>query len=323
MFTLQDFDAAAEVIYRTMAPTPQYAWPLLAEATGAEVWVKHENMTPTGAFKVRGGILYMDRLMRAKPDAKGVASATRGNHGQSLAFAARRAGIGCTIIVPMGNSPEKNAAMRGFGAEVIEAGDDFDAAKALVAGVAAERGYEMVPSFAPDLVLGVGTYARELFTAAPDLDTVYVPIGLGSGICGVIEARDAMGLDTKVVGVVTEGAPAYARSFEKGEIVVSDKAETFADGVAVRGPSPDAFDIIRKGADRVICVPDSLVAEAIRTYFSTIHAVAEGAGAVPLAGLLAERDRMAGRKVGVILSGQNIDMPWFRTVLEGGIPCAA
>ena len=230
MLSLQDVEDAAAIVYAAMPPTPQYAWPLLAGRTGCEVWVKHENHTPTGAFKVRGGLVYMDRLKRDGREVAGVISATRGNHGQSIALAAARAGIAATIVVPEGNSVEKNAAMRAFGAELVEAGHDFDAARETAMQLAGERGLSMVPSFHRDLVCGVATYALELFRAAPLLDTVYVPIGLGSGICGTIAMRDALGLSTKVVGVVSTEAPAYALSFAAGKVVPTNSADTMADG---------------------------------------------------------------------------------------------
>ena len=296
-----------------MAPTPQYAWPLLAARTGCEVWVKHENHTPTGAFKLRGGLVYFDRHRSAR----GVICATRGNHGQSVAYAGRRCGAAVTIVVPLGNSTEKNAAMRGFGATLIEHGRDFDEARLEAERLARERNLDWVPSFHPDLALGVATYAHELLRARPELHTVYVPIGLGSGICGVIRTRDLLGCDARVVGVQSELAPAYARSFAAGRVVATESADTFADGMATRVPDPDAFEIIRKGAERVVTVSESEIAVAMRAYFTDTHNVAEGAGAAPLAALLKEREAMRGRKVGVILSGGNIDLAVFRQVVAG------
>ena len=225
-----------------MPPTPQFAWPLLRQRTGVDVVVKHENHTPTGAFKVRGGLVYADRLKRERPDVKGVITATRGNHGQSLAFACARAGVPCTVVVPFGNSTEKNAAMRAFGAELIEHGRDFDEARERAVEIAAERGFEYGKSFDKDLVLGVATYAHELFTAEPELDAVYVPIGLGSGICGVIGARDALGRKTRVIGVVSERANTYRLSLDAGRLVPTNSALTFADGMAVRVPDAQALD---------------------------------------------------------------------------------
>ena len=318
MLSLSEIENAAGIVYAAMPPTAQYAWPLLALRAGCEVWVKHENHTPIGAFKVRGGLVYMDRLKRRDPAVKGVASATRGNHGQSIALAAARAGIAATIVVPQGNSVEKNAAMRAFGAELVEAGHDFDAARDAAIRLAAERGLTMVPSFHRDLVAGVASYALELFRTAPPLDTVYVPIGLGSGVCGVIAVRDALGLATKVVGVVSTGAPAYALSFAAGKVVPTNSADTMADGMAVRGPDAEALDMILKGAERIVQVSDAEVMEAMRAYYADTHQVTEGAGAATLAALMQERDRMKGRKVGLILSGGNIDKALYLRALAAG-----
>ena len=318
MLSLSDIENAAGIVYAAMPPTAQYAWPLLGLRTGCEVWVKHENHTPIGAFKVRGGLVYMDRLKRRAPGLKGVVSATRGNHGQSIALAAARNGIAATIVVPQGNSVEKNAAMRAFGAELIEAGHDFDAARDAAIRLAAERGLTMVPSFHRDLVAGVASYALELFRAAPPLDTVYVPIGLGSGLCGTIAARDALGLSTKVVGVVSTGAPAYALSFAAKKVVPTNSADTMADGMAVRGPDAEALEIILKGCDRIVQVSDDEVMEAMRAYYTDTHQITEGAGAAALAALMQERDGMKGRKVGLILSGGNIDKPVYLRALAGG-----
>ncbi|OJU42600.1 MAG: hypothetical protein BGN99_26295 [Alphaproteobacteria bacterium 65-37] len=315
MLSLKDVEDAAAIVMAAMLPTAQYAWPLLAGRTGCEVWVKHENHTPTGAFKVRGGLVFMDRLKHERPGLKGVISATRGNHGQSIALAAARAGTAATIVVPHGNSVEKNAAMRAFGAELVEAGHDFDAAKETAMHLADERGLAMVPSFHRDLVRGVATYALELFRGAPALDTVYVPIGLGSGICGTIAVRDALGLATKVVGVVSTEAAAYALSFAARKVVATNSANTMADGMAVRVPDPEALEIILKGADRIVQVSDAEVGAAMRAYYEDTHQLTEGAGAASLAALLQERERMKGRRVGLILSGGNIDRPLYLKVL--------
>lgn len=317
MLSLQELEKAAAIVHGAMLPTPQYAWPLLAARTGCEVWVKHENHTPTGAFKVRGGLVYLERLKQRAPETKGVISATRGNHGQSIALAARRTGIAATIVVPHGNSREKNAAMRAFGAELFEAGHDFDAAKGTAMRLAGERGLTMVPSFHCDLVAGVASYALELMRSAPPLDTIYVPIGLGSGICGVIAVRDALGLSTKVVGVVSTEAPAYALSFAAKKVVATNSANTMADGMAVRGPDAKALDIILKGADRIVQVSDTEVAAAMRAYYEDTHQLTEGAGAAPLAALLQEREKMKGKKAGVILSGGNIDRDVYLRALVG------
>jgi threonine dehydratase len=320
MFALADLESVLPTVRAVMPPTPQYAWPLLAKRTGVEVIVKHENHTPIGAFKVRGGISYFDRLKRERPHVAGVVTATRGNHGQSLAFAGARAGVPVTLVVPHGNSVEKNAAMRSFGAELIEHGRDFDEAKDRAAAIAAERGYEFGPSFHRDLVLGVATYAYELFTAISDLDTVYVPIGLGSGICGLIGVRDALGLRTRIVGVVSERANCYPLSLAAGRAVPTNAALTFADGMAVRNPDPAALEIIRRGAERVVELSEDEIAEAIRVLFSDAHCLAEGAGAAALAALIKERDRLQGRRAAVIVTGQNIDRPWMATVLSGATP---
>ncbi len=313
---------AAALVHRQMSPTPQYAWPLLAEATGAEVWVKHENHGPTGAFKVRGGITYIDWLRRTQPDCAGVVTATRGNHGQSQARAARAAGLRALIYVPHGNSVEKNAAMRAFGAELEEHGQDFDEAREEAYRVAGVEGLHIVPPFHRELVRGVATYALEFFTARPDLHTVYVPIGCGSGICGVIAARDALGLDTQVVGVVSAHAATAKLSAEAGRLIPTDSCRTFADGMSVRVPVQEALDIYGPGTERIVAVTDDEVADAIRLYYRATHNLAEGAGAAPLAALMQEREAMRGRKVGVILSGGNIDTDWFLTVMQGGVPSA-
>ena len=311
---------ATALVHSQMPPTPQYAWPTLSNRLGATVWVKHENHTPTGAFKIRGGITFIDWLRRAHPEARGIVTATRGNHGQSQARAARAAGLRAKIFVPHGNSVEKNAAMRAFGAELVEVGADFDAAREAAGRAAAEEDLFMVPPFHEELMRGVATYAFELFTAKPDLDTVYVPIGCGSGICGVITARDALGLGTRVVGVVSEHAQTAKLSVERGTLTPTESAATFADGMAVRVPVKAAYDIYATGAERIVTVSDDAVAEAIRVYFQDTHNLAEGAGAAPLAALMQDRARMQGKEVGVILCGGNIDTDWMRTVLSGGTP---
>ncbi len=320
MFTLGELENVIPLVRASVPPTPQYAWPLLKALTGVEVVVKHENHTPIGAFKVRGGIVYFDRLKRERSQGTGIVTATRGNHGQSLAFAGAHAGIAVTIVVPHGNSIEKNAAMQSFGAKLIEYGRDFDEAKEGAIRIAAEHGLEYAPSFHRDFVIGVATYAHELFSAVDDLDTVYVPIGLGSGICGIMGTRDALGLRTKVVGVVSAAANSYLRSFTAGQIVSTNSALTFADGMAVRVPDATALEVIRKGAERIVEVTDDEISEAIRTIYSATHNCAEGAGAAALAALFKERTRLQGRRAAVILTGQNIDREWMRIVLAGGTP---
>ena len=320
MFSASEIEAAHRLVTRTVSPTPQYAWPQLGERAGAEVWVKHENHTPTGSFKVRGACTFIDWLVRTRPESAGIITATRGNHGQGQARAATAAGLRAAIYVPHGNSVEKNAAMKSFGAELVEFGHDFDEAKDEVLRVAEEEGLTFVPPFHKELVRGVSTYAYELLTAVPDLDTLYVPVGCGSGICGCIAARDALGRATKIVGVVSEHAQTVKLSVEAGHPVETNSARTFADGMAVRVPVKDALAIYGAGAERIVTVSEAQIAEAIRVYYRDIHNLAEGAGAAPLAALLRDGDRMAGRKVAVILTGGNIDTDWFLTVMSGGVP---
>ncbi|HEY1240675.1 MAG TPA: threonine dehydratase [Bryobacteraceae bacterium] len=313
---LESLEAAAERIRQVIPPTPQICWPLLCARTGAEVWVKHENHTPVGAFKIRGGILYMEELVRREPKIRGVIAATRGNHGQSVAFGAARAGLRAVVVVPHGNSREKNAAMRGLGAELIEYGRDFQEAYEHSTGLAESQRLHMVQSFAPALVTGVATYALELFRAVAGLDAVYVPIGMGSGICGTIAVRDALGLKTEIVGVVAAGAPAYALSFAAGRPVATDTADTIADGIACRVPDPEALEVIRRGAARIVTVTDDEIRSAMRDLFTDTHNVAEGAGAAALAALLQERESVRGRRVAIILSGGNIDRDLFASILS-------
>ena len=319
-----DLAAAARVVYAAMPPTPQYRWPLVEAATGVETWVKHENHTPAGAFKVRGGLVYFDRLARGR--LSGVVTATRGNHGQSVGFAAGRHGVPAVVVVPRGNGREKNAAMRALGVELVEEGDDFQASVEAADRIAAERGWHRLPSLHRDLVAGVGTYAVELFRAAPDLDTVYVPIGLGSGACGLLAARSALGARARVVGVVSAHAPAYARSLAAGRAESHPVSTVLADGMACRTPVPAALDALagRSGApglDRVVEVTDDDVAAAMRLLFSATHNVAEGAGAAATAALLRERERdpalVDGRRVAVVLCGGNVDADVFAAVLAG------
>jgi threonine dehydratase len=320
MFTLAELESVMPFVRASVPPTPQYAWPLLQAHTGVDVIVKHENHTPVGAFKVRGGLVYFDRMKREQPHVKGIVTATTGNHGQSLAFAGARAGVGVTIVAPHGNSTEKNGAMRALGAELVEHGRDFDEAKEQAVRIAQERGLEFAPSFHRDFVVGVATYAHELFTAIDEIDAVYVPIGLGSGICGVIGTRDLLGLKTRIVGVVAATANAYRLSVAAGHVVHTNSALTFADGMAVRVPDAAALDVIRRGTERIVEVSDDEIAEAIRILYSATHTCAEGAGAAALAALMKERERLQGRRAAVIVSGQNIDRSLMQTVLAGGTP---
>ena len=323
--TLFDLDGLAQaraVVGKVMHPTPQYCWPQLSARAGCEVWVKHENHTPTGAFKVRGGLVYLDELQRGPGLPSGMITATRGNHGQSIPFAAARHGVPVTVLVPEGNSVEKNQAMVGWGAELVIFGQDFDVARIEAERLAEAEDLLFAPSFHPALVRGVATYAYEVFTAVHDLDTVYVPIGMGSGICALITVRDLLGLQTEIVGVVSIEAAAMAMSLEAGKIVETNSANTFADGVACRVPMPEPFAIIQSGAARIVRVTEYAVADAMRAIYSGTHNVAEGAGAAAFAALMKERDQQRNKRVAVILTGGNVDSAVFQMVLSGGTPNA-
>ncbi|MSP50587.1 MAG: threonine dehydratase [Alphaproteobacteria bacterium] len=318
MIPLARLEDAADLIRAAVPPTPQHAWPLLSQRAGVELWVKHENHTPVGAFKIRGGLVYMADLKKNAPYAKGVICATRGNHGQSVAFAATRHGLEPVVVVPRGNSVEKNAAMQALGATLVEHGQDFQEAFEYAQGEAQRRGYHAMPSFHPLLVAGVGTYALELFRAVSDLDTVYVPVGLGSGICGTISARDALGLKTRIVGVVSESAPCYARSFAERHAVAlpPNPTPTIADGLDCRVPNAEALEAIWKGCERIVAVSDAEIRRAMRAYYTDTHNLAEGAGAATLAALLKEGPAKAGRRVAVVLSGGNIDRDKYVAALS-------
>lgn len=314
--SLADIRAAAEIVRPHVSRTPLHHWPLLSERAGCAVWVKHENHTPAGAFKVRGGVVYMTRLRQQQPCVRGVITATRGNHGQSVARAATALGLESVIVVPEGNSPEKNAAMRAFGAELVVHGHDFQAALEHAQGLAVERGLHFVPSYHRWLIEGVATYGLEMFEDAPDLDAVLVPIGLGSGISGVLAAKAATGARAKVYGVVSEGAPAYRLSFLEGRSIATERADTIADGVACRMPVEAAVQVVLDGAANVLEVSDAQVLAAMRHYVTDTHNLAEGAAATPLAALLANRAQFAGQKVGLVLSGGNADAALLRRALE-------
>jgi threonine dehydratase len=314
--SLHQIEDAAALVYRHMSATPQYNWPLMDAAMGTEVWVKHENHTPVGAFKIRGGIVYMDAL-RSRSGVKGVVTATRGNNGQSIGFAARLVGLPATIVVPLGNSPEKNAAMQSLGVELIIEGEDFQAANEYADVLAKERGLERIMSFDWMLVRGVATYCLEFLRGTPEMATVYVPVGMGSGICAMLAARDALGLKTKVVGVVSTGAPAYQLSYEAGEVVPHAVTTVLADGLACRTPDARALEAIIAGVERIVAVSDAEVAEAMRLLFRTTHNVAEGAGAAATAALIQEREQMQGKRIGVVLCGGNVDSDVFARVLAG------
>lgn len=320
MIPLSDLEQAAQVVYTAMRPTPQQRWPLLDRRCGCAVWVKHENHTPVGAFKVRGGLVYFDCLRRTESNLRGVVAATRGNHGQSIGFAAARMGIPAAVVVPHGNSETKNAAMAALGVELIERGHDFQASLEASAEIARERGWHQVPSFHPLLVRGVASYSLELFRSVPGLDVMYVPIGLGSGICGAIAVRDALNLTTRIVGVVSAAAPAYARSLALGRAVSHEVTTRIADGVACRTPDESALTIIRSGVDRIVEVTDDEVESAMRALFSDTHNVVEGAGATSLAALLQERDKLGGLTAAIVLTGANIDPQPYARVLNHEIP---
>ncbi|MEI2773123.1 MAG: threonine dehydratase [Candidatus Competibacter sp.] len=313
--TLNELESAGRIVYAVIPPTPQYRWPLLCERLGTEIWIKHENHTPVGAFKIRGGLVYFDQLARSAPGIKGVISATRGNHGQSVGYAARRFGIPAIIVVPHGNGREKNAAMRALGVELIEHGDDFQSAREHAQTLACERELHLVPSFHRLLVSGVATYSLELLRAVSDIDVAYVPIGLGSGICGMIAARDALGLKTEIVGVVSAQAPAYAHSFVARRLVEHPVTTQIADGMACRTPEPEALETIWRGVDRVVQVTDGEIAAVMRLLFECTHNVAEGAGAAGLAAALQEKSRIVGRRIAVVLSGGNVDRQAYAAVL--------
>lgn len=317
LFTKAELLEAHQLVTRQMQPTPQYDWPQISQAVGAQVIVKHENHAPTGAFKVRGGITFIDWLRRTHPEYGGIITATRGNHGQSQARAAIAAGLTAKVLVPFGNSPEKNEAMRAYGAELIEFGQDFDEARIEAMRLAERENLYPVPPFHTELLRGVATYGLELFIAHPDLDVVYVPIGCGSGICGVIAARDALGLKTEIVGVVSSNAQTAKLSVEAGRLIETNSADTIADGMAVRVPVQAAYDIYVTGAARIVDVDDDEISAAMRMYFQMIHNVAEGAGAAPLAAAMQEQDKIRRKKVGVILSGGNVDTALYQKTLTG------
>jgi threonine dehydratase len=313
---LKDLEAAAVIVYDAMHPTMEQRWPLLDARCGTPVWVKHENQTPVGAFKIRGGLVYLEHLHRTQPHVEGVIAATRGNHGQSIALAAARHGVRCAVVVPHGNSVIKNRAMQALGAELIERGHDFQASLEWAQQIARERGWHLVPSFDALLVRGIASWAMELLRTVPDLATLYVPIGLGSGICGAIAARDALRRSTQIVAVVAASAPAYARSLALGRPVSHDATTRIADGMACRTPVPEALDIIRRGAARVVEVTDGEIEAAMRAIFEDTHSVAEGAGAAGLAALLKDRERSPGAAA-FVLTGANVDPSVFARVLAG------
>lgn len=315
--TLSDIEAAATIVYGAMPPTPQFSWPLLNEALGTAAWVKHENHTPIGAFKVRGGLVHLHRLAARQPRVPGLAVATRGNHGQSIAWAARRHGLSVTIVVPHGNSTGKNDAMRALGATLVEHGHDVQDAREHAEALAERLGLHMVQSYLPDLVAGVATGWLELLRARPALDTLFVPMGIGTSFSGAVAARQALGHAVRIVGVVSEAAPAYRLSWQARRAVEAAVGPTIADGVACRVPEPAVVSLMLDHADDVVAVSDAQVRAAMRLYFHATHNLAEGAGAAALAAALALKDdrRVRGREIGLALTGGNVDAPLFQGVL--------
>ena len=320
LFSIHDLDQATAIVRSLMPATPAYNWPLLSRRAGLQVVVKHENHTPTGSFKARGGLVYIESLRDSGNMPKGLVTATRGNHGQSVAIGAARCGIPSLIVVPEGNSAEKNAAMEAFGGEIVVSGADFDESRERAAQIERDRDYHFIPAFHQKLVLGVATYAYELFTSHRDLDVVYVPIGMGSGICSLIAVRDLLQIKTDIVGVVAENAPAFALSFEAGKSISTPSARTFADGMACREPLPESLEIVLNGASRVIRVSEDEIASAIRYLYTDTHNLSEGAGAASLAALLKDPGVEKYKKAGVVLCGGNIDMSTFATILGGQTP---
>lgn len=314
---LQSIEAAADVVYRAMPPTPQYRWALSSRRLGTHCWLKHENHTPVGAFKIRGGLTFFDDLRQRDALPRAVISATRGNHGQSVAWSARAHGVACTIVVPYGNSVEKNAAMRALGAELVEHGDDFQASREHALALAEQTGAMMVPSFHAALVRGVATYWWEFLRAVPQLDIVYVPIGLGSGICGAIAARRALQHPVRIVGVVSSHATTVADSLQAGLVVAAPVTTVLADGMACRIAEQDALDTLAQELDHVVRVSDAEVAQAMRDVFADTHNVAEGAGAAGFAAAMQERDAIRGLVAGTVLSGGNVDGAVLAQVLGG------
>lgn len=318
-FSKEELESAQRIVYQHIKPTPQYAWPQLCQAAGCELWLKHENHTPIGAFKVRGGLVYLDALAR-DPSIGDLVTATRGNHGQSIPYAARHYDKTVHVYAPESNSVEKNAAMRAWGAQLHLHGSDFEFAVEAAVAHAAQDGLHMVPSFHRNLVLGVATYGYELMTEVANLDAIYVPVGMGSGASSLIAVRDLLGAATRIIGVVSTAADAIAQSFSAGKIISTNTAQTFADGVATRVPHPEAFEVLSNGLERVVTVSDDEVADAIRLIYATTHNIAEGAGAAATAAVLQEREQCEGKRVAAILTGGNIDRTWFAKILSGETP---
>ena len=317
--TLPQIEDAQAIVYRYMSPTPQYTWPLLNQRLGTEVWIKHENHTPVGAFKLRGALVYIEWLKQTQPSVAGVVAATRGNHGQGVGMAARLIGLKAVIVVPHGNSPEKNRAMQAQGVELVEHGHDFQESLEFARGLATERSFALVDSFHERLVMGTATYALEFFKGAPPLDAIYVPIGLGSSICGVAAARNALGIKTEIIGVVSAQSPSYALSFSQHKIVEAPAATLIADGLACRKPNPSAMEIIWNNVARIIEVSDAEIVDAMRVYYQDTHNLAEGAAAAALAASIRQSSVLGGRRIGLVLTGANVDAAVFARILAGNL----
>jgi threonine dehydratase len=315
--SLDQIREAQSVVYRSMPPTPQYTWPLVNQRLRAEAWIKHENHTPVGAFKLRGALVYMDWLKQSQPALQGVVAATRGNHGQGVGMAARLAGLRAIIVVPHGNSKEKNRAMIAQGAELVEHGQDFQESLEFASSLATDLGFTMVDSFHERLVMGTATYALEFFQGAPPLDIVYVPIGLGSSISGIAAARNALGLKTEIVGVVAAASPSYSLSFQQRQVVEAPSKTAIADGLACRTPNPQAMEVIWANVARILEVTDDEIAEAMRAIYEDTHNLAEGAAAAAFAGALQEKDQHSGKRIGIVLTGGNVDRHVYAAVLAG------
>jgi threonine dehydratase len=318
--TLAQIEVAQSIVYRHMPPTPQYTWPLLNQRLGTEAWIKHENHTPVGAFKLRGALVYVDWLKQTQPQLSGVVAATRGNHGQGVGMAARLFGLKAVIVVPHGNSQEKNCAMLAQGVELVEHGHDFQESLEYARTLAAQRGYSMIDSFHERLVMGTATYALEFLKGAPSLDVIYVPIGLGSSICGVSAARNALGLSAEIVGVVAEESPAYALSYAQRKLVDSPARTRIADGLACRTPNPNAMEVIWMNVARIVQVSEAEIVDSMQAIYKDTHNLTEGAAAAALAGALKENPRNRGRRVGIVFTGSNVDASVFAKVLSGELP---
>jgi threonine dehydratase len=320
--SIDQIHSAQTLIYRHMPATPQYSWPLINERLGAEVWIKHENHTPVGAFKLRGALVYATWLKETQPGLAGVVAATRGNFGQGVAMAARVLGLKAIVVVPHGNSVEKNRGIAAQDAELVVHGHDFQESLEFASTLALERGFAMVESFHEQLVWGTATYALEFFESAPELDVIYVPIGLGSSICGVAATRNALKLRTEIVGVTSAACPAYALSFKKRRPIEAPARTLISDGQACRTPNLQALEIIWNQVARIVEVSDTEIAQAIGIYYEDTHNLAEGAGAAALAGALKEKSLLSGKRAGVVLTGSNVDRDTFVAALSGSFELA-